>query len=37
MAEVQEIYLLHLSDMNSDAARFRREIEQITGRPVTVG
>jgi phosphoribosyl 1,2-cyclic phosphodiesterase len=36
MLKVQEIHLLHLSDKNSDAERFRREIEGITGRPVYV-
>jgi phosphoribosyl 1,2-cyclic phosphodiesterase len=36
MSRVQEIYLLHLSDTNSDALAFRRDIERITGRPVTI-
>lgn len=36
MSRVEEIYLLHLSDGNSNAEKFKREIEQITGRPVYV-
>jgi phosphoribosyl 1,2-cyclic phosphodiesterase len=31
---VREIYLLHLSDTNSDEVKFREEIERLTGRPV---
>ena len=37
MSHVQEIWLLHLSDQNSDAERFRREVAAITGRPVLIG
>ncbi|MFH1953143.1 MAG: MBL fold metallo-hydrolase [Pseudomonadota bacterium] len=37
MSQVQEIHLLHLSSTNSDAERFKREIQQITGRPVYIG
>lgn len=33
---VQEIWLLHLSDSNSDAERFKREIQQLTGKPVCI-
>jgi len=36
MSKVREIYLLHLSDGNSNAERFKTEIQQITGRPVYV-
>lgn len=33
---VQEIWLLHLSDGNSDAARFKQEIQETTGKLVHV-
>lgn len=33
---VKEIWLLHLSDGNSDAERFKREIQELTGKPVYV-
>ena len=33
---VQEIYLIHLSDGNSDAAMFKREVQGLTGKPVMV-
>lgn len=36
MGKVNEIYLLHLSDGNSDAEHFRDEIQGITGIPVYV-
>jgi len=36
MSQVREIYLLHLSDPNSDAEKFKREIQAITGRPVCI-
>jgi len=36
MGKVEEIYLLHLSDGNSNAEKFKREIQEITGRPVYV-
>jgi len=34
--ELREIYLLHLSDEHSDAARFQREVASIAGVPVYV-
>lgn len=34
---VREIHLLHLSAQNSDAERFKREIEELTGRPIYIG
>lgn len=37
MSKVQEIHLLHLSDGNSDEAKFKAEVEKITGRPIYVG
>ncbi len=36
LSEVQEIVLLHLSDGNSDAKKFIREISAETGKPVYV-
>ena len=36
LSKVQEIWLLHLSDGNSDAERFKREIQGLTGKPVYV-
>ena len=36
LSKVQEIWLLHLSDGNSDADRFKREIQELTGKPVYV-
>lgn len=36
MNSVQEICLIHLSDTNSDEALFKREIQELTGRPVYV-
>lgn len=36
LSQVREIWLLHLSDKNSDAGRFKREIQSITGKPVHV-
>ncbi len=36
LSRVQEIYLIHLSDGNSDADRFKREIQGLTGKPVYV-
>jgi phosphoribosyl 1,2-cyclic phosphodiesterase len=36
LSKVQEIWLLHLSDQNSDASRFKREIQELTGKMVFV-
>lgn len=36
LQQVQEIWLLHLSDNNSDEPMFKREIQAITGKPVFV-
>ncbi len=36
LSKMQEIWLIHLSDGNSDAVRFRREIKELTGKPVYV-
>lgn len=36
LSKVREIHLLHLSDGNSDAERFKREIQQLTGKMVYV-
>lgn len=36
LSQVKEIWLLHLSDRNSDAERFKREIQELTGKPVYV-
>ncbi|HHX82632.1 MAG TPA: MBL fold metallo-hydrolase [Pseudomonadaceae bacterium] len=36
LSRLEEVWLLHLSDGNSDAERFKREIMQLTGRPVYV-
>jgi phosphoribosyl 1,2-cyclic phosphodiesterase len=36
LSRVQEIWLLHLSDGNSDAERFKREIQELTGKMVFV-
>lgn len=36
MSRVQEIWLLHLSDNNSDAERFKREIQELTGKMVFI-
>ena len=36
LSQVQEIWLIHLSDGNSDAERFKREIQQITGKHVCI-
>ncbi len=34
--KVQEIWLVHLSDGNSDAERFKREIQELTGKPTYI-
>ncbi|MBT2727869.1 MBL fold metallo-hydrolase [Bacillus sp. ISL-75] len=36
LSKVQEIWLLHLSDTNSDASLFKSEIQKITGKMVFV-
>lgn len=36
LSQVREIWLLHLSDGNSDAARFKREIQGLTGKPTYI-
>ena len=36
LSKVKEIWLLHLSDGNSDAERFKREIQEITGTEVYI-
>lgn len=36
LSGVEEIHLLHLSQDNSDAARFKKEIEALTGKPVYI-
>lgn len=36
LSKVQEIWLLHLSDGNSDAERFKREVMELTGKPVSI-
>ncbi|SES03146.1 MBL fold metallo-hydrolase [Salipaludibacillus aurantiacus] len=36
LSKVQEIHLLHLSDSNSDEERFKREIQELTGKLVYV-
>lgn len=36
LRQVKEIHLIHLSDGNSDAARFKREIQAATGKPVYI-
>lgn len=36
LSVVREIWLLHLSDNNSDAVRFKQEIEELTGKMVFI-
>ena len=36
LSKVREIHLLHLSNDNSNAGRFKREIQQLTGKPVLI-
>ncbi len=36
LSQVREIWLLHLSDSNSDAERFKREIQETTGKIVRI-
>lgn len=36
LSRLEEIWLLHLSDANSDAERFKREIMELTGKPTYI-
>ncbi len=36
LSKVREIWLIHLSDGNSDAERFKRKVQSLTGKPVIV-
>ncbi|MGB4291856.1 MAG: hypothetical protein WBJ37_03105 [Bacteroidales bacterium] len=36
LSKVQEIWLLHLSNGNSDAERFKREVQELTGKMVFI-
>jgi len=36
LSKVREIWLLHLSDNNSNAERFKQEIQELTGRMVFI-
>jgi ribonuclease BN (tRNA processing enzyme) len=36
LSKVQGIWLLHLSNRNSDADRFKKEIQELTGKPVYI-
>lgn len=36
MSRVQEIWLIHLSDSNSNADLFKRELQELTGRPIYI-
>lgn len=36
LSRVEAIYLLHLSDGNSDAERFKREVQELTGNEVYI-
>ncbi len=36
LSKLQEVHLLHLSDSNGDEERFKREIQEIVGKPVMV-
>jgi phosphoribosyl 1,2-cyclic phosphodiesterase len=36
LSQVNNIVLIHLSDSNSDAAKFKREVEEVTGKTVWI-
>lgn len=36
LSQVNNVVLIHLSDSNSDEKRFKREVEELTGKTVTV-
>jgi phosphoribosyl 1,2-cyclic phosphodiesterase len=36
LGKVQEIWLLHMSDGNSDSERFKREVQELTGKPTYI-
>ncbi|MDW7673207.1 MAG: MBL fold metallo-hydrolase [Bacillota bacterium] len=36
LSKLEEIWLIHLSDGNSDAERFKREIQELTGKVVMI-
>jgi phosphoribosyl 1,2-cyclic phosphodiesterase len=36
LSKVQEIWLLHMSDGNSDSERFKREVMELTGKPTYI-
>jgi phosphoribosyl 1,2-cyclic phosphodiesterase len=36
LSQVKDIALIHLSDSNSDAERFKREVEGLTGKPTYI-
>ena len=36
ISKLEEVYLLHLSDSNSNAVQFKQAVEQVTGIPVTI-
>ena len=36
LSQVESIHLIHLSDQNSDAERFRREVMELTGKPTYI-
>lgn len=36
LSQVNNIVLIHLSDSNSDSARFQREVQELTGKNVTI-
>lgn len=36
LSKVQEIHLMHLSNTNSDEKRFKKEVQELTGKPVYI-